>query len=111
MSSKKCNANIVTICKYRRDQREGLGLLVPGPAFLESLNDIAMMVFSVHLEIDQLQIRASGVVRQGRGDGPSSTHNIKPYWVTLLLQASWPVVLDLPSSFQPHWDVPDVDIF
>ncbi len=72
---------------------------------MPSLSDIAMMVFCVHLEIDQPQIKASGVVCQGRGDGPSSTHNITPYWVTLLLQASWAVVLDLPSSFQPHWDV------
>ncbi len=63
-----------------------------------------MMVFWVHLEIDQPPTWASGV------DRPSYTKSHPVVcWVTLLLSAKHAVVLGQPSSLRPHWVGPHPD--
>ncbi len=61
-----------------------------------------IMVFCVHLLVDQPQTGASGVFRQGRRHWPSITNNITSCWVTLLQPDRAVAVLDQLSSLRPH---------
>ncbi len=61
-----------------------------------------MTVFCVHLEVNQPQAGASGVVRSGRRHGSSITYKITPCWVTLLQPARRTAVSGQPSSLRPH---------
>ncbi len=54
------------------------------------------------LTAEQLQIRASGSVRQGRRHGPSITTQISPGGVTLLQPARRASMLGHLSSLRPH---------